>query len=182
MSRRIYQPQKEDDPYDLEGGPPRWRWHEPTGYFFPRAWATVARLETLTGTDYRVLAGLLSFCDWDNRCACSYGELGQAIGLARQNVSTSMQRLVAARLVYCEREGRGKKYAVTLSPELCWKGRPWHLARARESFRAQWRLHHSSRLAQPAGDEEPSPRGDGTSAAGKAPSFPHHTNGAVSSP
>lgn len=142
MSRRVYQPHKDDDPYDLDGGPPKWRWHEPTGYIFFKAWGKVGKNETLTGTDFRVLFGLLSCCDWGNICPCSYGELGQAIGLARQNVSTSVQHLVRARLVLCERQGQGKKSTITLSPYLCWKGRPWHLARARQDFLARWRLQH----------------------------------------
>lgn len=181
MGKRIYQTTRAGDPYDLEGGPKKWQWREPTGYVFFEAWDRVASNHALTGTHLRVLLGLVARCDWSNRCRCTYASLGRSLGLARQNVTLAMKGLVAARLVVCERQSGDKSYAVTLSPHLCWKGRPWHLAKAREQFQAQWRLVHGAAAARQGSAREASRGVDGTRRTGKNPLILHQALGILSS-
>lgn len=173
MRRRVYQTRQDArDPHDLHGGPTKWHWHEPTGYVFFERWAKVGQLN-LRGEEYRLLCALVASCDWSNECHATLAHLGRLVGLARSRVSRAMERLVSKRLVVREQHPTVPGYRLVLSPELCWKGRPWHLARAREQFAAQWRLRHGTPHGAWAGPgaqrDGSSPPGMGPSAAGEDP-------------
>lgn len=127
--------------------PRRWHWREPVAYFFPRYWEKVALRHHLKGQEFRLLLALVSACNWGNKCTTTLAGLGRTVGLSKSTMTRCLRQLVDARLVVVERPHGERAALITLSPALVWKGRPWHLAHARDQFAALWRLHHGGAQA-----------------------------------
>jgi len=126
-----------------EGKP--WQWREPVGYIFPRGWGMLKDLP-LTAGQWRVLMALLEHCDWGNICRVSSAQLGRELRLSGSWVARVLRSLLPYQLLILE-TGRGDRaQTIVLSPLLCWKGRPWHLAYARRQFLAAWDLRYSSAM------------------------------------
>jgi hypothetical protein len=131
---------------DLAAGAPdwpegkKWHWHEQVLYGFPQGWKVVLQLP-LTAMQWRVLLGLVCYCDWGNRCRVTAAQLGRDLRVHRSTVLRALRALQALRLLILETTHGQPFPVVTLSPALLWKGRPWHLAYARYQFDAAWRLH-----------------------------------------
>jgi len=126
-----------------EGKP--WRWHEQVCYLFPQGLALLGRLP-LTQMQWRLLMALMGHCDWGNKCQVSCAVLGTAIGFSRSWVSRMLQVLAAHQLLLLDRTPGQQHPTIVLSPLLCWKGRPWHLAYARRQFLAAWQLRYADGL------------------------------------
>lgn len=161
----------------------RWKWKEKVGYFFPEGWTAVATHPALRGEDWRVLAALVSVCDWSNQCTFSSGKFGQRFGIRRQQVARALHRLAAARCLTIERGPERRDLLVTLSPQLVWRGRPHVLHSARAAFDAHWQLLYGSVTGAAmerdaaAAKRADSPRAShppyGTRRAGAGPSLAH---------
>lgn len=121
----------------------RWRWTEPVCYAFPRGFEALLTAPPLTAREFRLLLGLLRGCDWQNRCTLTWGALGQAVGMDKAAVSRTLRRLAARQVVLVHALPGARLPSITLNPALVWKGRPWHLARARDAFLAEWRRRYA---------------------------------------
>jgi hypothetical protein len=149
---------------DLTEGAPawpagkRWEWHEQVLYGFPQGWSALVRLP-LSTTQLRVLLALVPHCQWGNRCQVSCAQLGRELGLSGSWVSRVLHTLVPHQLLLLDRTPGQQQPTIVLSPLLCWKGRPWHLAYARRQFLAAWALRYADGLprACAAGHSVPSP-------------------------
>lgn len=132
--------------FDLTEGAPewpsgkKWRWHERVAYIFPEGWEQVRQRVVLTPGECTLLHALLGHCDWGNRCLVTCAHLGRQLGRHRSTVLRTLRRLETAQLVCVDVAPGHRDQVIVLSPHLVWKGRPWHVARARENFDATIRL------------------------------------------
>src|SRR5262245_44191849 len=147
----------------------RWKWREKVAYVFSDGLTALMQDTHLTKSDVRVLLALMGRLGWQNRCTCTQAVLAYTLGLSRTQVSKSVQRLTHAGYLLVQRVLGQPGTTITLNPAIMWKGRPWHLAQAREQFSAVWQaLHgpqgHVPATGPPAVHEttrrEPSPPGE----------------------
>lgn len=109
----------------------------------------ISKDKRLNLTDHRVLWYLQSMLDFDNWIRLSHSEIGDALGIARPNISTSMKKLLEIGLV---KAGPSVKKINTyrLSPVVGFKGSQ---AEAIKQRRAELRLINGGKAA-PAPTEE----------------------------
>jgi hypothetical protein len=131
-----------DDPQAL----PKWKWHEPVCYAFPRRWHRLVRGTGLTERTYWLFWALLAHMGWENRVTESVAIVGREAGLASATVSRCLHRLERAGLVVVERTHPSRP-VVTISPFLVWQGRPHLLYKAREAFEERCRQSRRARRA-----------------------------------
>lgn len=168
----------------------KYRWKEDVAYVFPQGMAMALAQSQLSGEDIRFLCGLMSVVGWGNVCTATMSAIARSIGMHPSNTTRSMRRLVAARLAISERVAHEGKYRITLSPELLWKGRPWHISFARMAFSTEWRLQYGDMVADTDATRVPGTRaaatgrapGGGEARAGPHPFIPYGPRPRVSSP
>lgn len=104
------------------------------GWFVQWQEATMllAQNKTLTLTDWRVIAVLQAKLDFDNWIRLSHADIGQAIDVARPNISKSMQRLIGLNVVLIGPSTRNVK-TYRLNPDLLFKGTMRNAVRARRA-------------------------------------------------
>lgn len=102
------------------------------GWFvqWQEATMVLAQNKSLTLTDWRVIAVLQAKLDFDNWIRLSHAEIGQAIDVARPNISKSMQRLVGLNVVLIGPSTRNVK-TYRLNPDLLFKGTMRNAVKAR---------------------------------------------------
>ena len=67
----------------------------------------------LTGDDMRVLFGMISHMEYENKFTVPLGRLAEAIGMKRQNVSRSVQKLLQKRYLTKDgNQGRVNHYLI----------------------------------------------------------------------
>ena len=92
----------------------------------------LAQNKTLTLTDWRVIAVLQAKLDFDNWIRLSHADIGQAIDVARPNISKSMQRLIGLNVVLIGPSTRNVK-TYRLNPDLLFKGTMRNAVKARRT-------------------------------------------------
>lgn len=151
--RDVYAPQGRG----LEGDPqttPRWKWHHPVHYSFPRGWEVVLQAP-LTPQAQRLLLGLLAHLGWENQVTDSLARVGRKVGMHRNTATRALRQLEAWRLVAVDRQ-HPKLLRITVSPALVWQGKPQTLYKARHAFDERCRLsqHQQTDRAQHAHDTD----------------------------
>lgn len=151
---------------------PRWKWHHPVHYSFPRGWQVVVQAD-LTPNAQRLLLGLVAHLGWENQVTESLAIVMRKLGMVRRTVTRCLPRLEDARLISVDRSNP-TLLRITVSPYLVWRGRPHQLYKARQAFEERCR---QSRRARSAGSTH---RADDTALAPSGfPSLPDVRQGSL---
>ena len=89
---------------------------------FQDAFEEIAKDPEMTGETYRVLMYLYSKLDFENFIQQSQKEIGEGLGIRKENISRAMKMLIQKQIVLeGPKVGRSKCYR--LNPNYGWKGK-----------------------------------------------------------
>ena len=85
----------------------------------------------LQGETWRVLAYLLGRMDWENWLRLSQKDVGEALGMKRQNVQRALRVLLEKEVIEKSGTTVGSANLYRMSKQVAWRGkaRNWHTAR-----------------------------------------------------
>lgn len=91
---------------------------------FKDGWKFLASIEGLSGQDHRVLAALMQRMDFGNWIRVSQETMAEELGIKRQAVTRSINRLVKYKVIQRKREEIDKRrWMYRLNPQIGWKGK-----------------------------------------------------------